>query len=48
MYSKVAGSNMSRLEGHTGFFQIAYEGDFRSLCTVIFCQKIDSLISNVR
>ena len=28
---KVASSNTSRLEAHDGFFQIAYEGDFRSL-----------------
>ena len=26
-------------------FQIAYEGDFRSLCSVIFLQKVDLLIS---
>ena len=25
-------------------FQIAYEGDFRSLCTVTFGQKVDFLI----
>jgi hypothetical protein len=25
---------MSRLEADAGFFQIACEGDFRSLCTV--------------
>jgi hypothetical protein len=27
-YRKVASSNMSCLEAHAGFFQIAYEGDF--------------------
>ena len=27
-------------------FQIAYEGDFRSLCSVIFGQKVDFLNSN--
>ena len=27
-------------------FQISYEGDFRSLCTVTFWQKVDFLISN--
>ena len=27
-YRKVASSNTSRLEAHTDFFQIAYEGDF--------------------
>ena len=36
VYSKVASSNTSCLEAHTGFFQIVYEGDFRSLCTVTF------------
>ena len=41
-YRKVASSNTYRLEAHAGiagiagFFQIAYEGDFRSLCTVTF------------
>ena len=39
-------SNTFRLEAHAGFFQIAYEGDFRSLCTVNFWQKVDFLISN--
>ena len=29
-------------------FQITYEGDFWSLCTVTFWQKIESLISNER
>ena len=29
-------------------FQIAYEGDFRSLCTVTFWQKVDFLNSNAR
>ena len=29
-------------------FQIAYEGDFRSLFTVTFWQKVDFLISNAR
>ena len=28
-------------------FQITYEGDFRSLCTVTFWQKVDFLISKV-
>ena len=27
-------------------FQISYEGDFWSLCTVTFSQKVDFLISN--
>ena len=36
MYRKVASSNTSRLEAHAGLFQIAYEGDFRSLCTLTF------------
>ena len=35
-YHKVASSNMSCLEAPEGFFQIAYEGDFRFLCTVTF------------
>ena len=35
-YRKVASSNTSCLEAHADFFQIAYEGDFRSLCTVTF------------
>ena len=35
-YREIASSNTSRLEAHVGFFQIAYEGDFRSLCTVTF------------
>ena len=43
---KVASSNTSLLEAHAGFFQIAYEGDFRSLCAVTFQQKVDFLISN--
>ena len=38
-------SNTSRLEAHVGFF-IAYEGDFWSLHTVTFWQKVDFLISN--
>ena len=29
-------------------FQIAYEGDFGSLCTVTFWQKVDFLISKAR
>ena len=33
---KVVSSNTSRLEAHAGFFQIAYEWDFQSLCTVTF------------
>ena len=32
-YRKVASSNTSRLEAHADFFQIAYEGDFLSVCT---------------
>ena len=36
MYHKVASSNTSRLGAHAGLFQIAYERDFRSLCTVTF------------
>ena len=35
-YCKVVSSNTSRLEAHAHAFQIAYEGDFRSLCTVNF------------
>ena len=31
IYCKIASSNTSRLEAHVGF-QIAYEGDFWSLC----------------
>ena len=46
MYRKVASSDPSRLEAHAGFFQIAYEGDFGSLCTLTFWQKVDFLISN--
>ena len=42
---KVSSSNTSRLEAHD-VFQIAYEGDFRSLYTVTFWQKVDFLISN--
>ena len=30
----------------TGFQEIAYEGDFWSLCAVTFWQKFDFLISN--
>ena len=45
-YSKVASSNTSPLEANAGFFQIVYEGDFWSLCTVTFWQKVDFLISN--
>ena len=45
-YRKVASSNTSCLEAHADFFQIAYEGDFRVLCTVTFWQKVDFLISN--
>ena len=40
-YRKVMSSNTSHLEAHEGFFQIAYEGDFRSLCTVTFWRKVD-------
>ena len=47
-YRKVVSSNTFCLEAHAGFFQIAYEGDFRSLCTVTYWQKVDSLISNAR
>ena len=49
-YRKVASCNTSHLEAHAGsrLFQIAYEGDFRPLCTVTFRQKVDFLISNVR
>ena len=46
-YRKVASSNTSRLEAHAGFFQIAYEGDFQSLCTVELLKKVDFLISKV-
>ena len=35
---------MSRLEANAGFFQIAYEEDFLSLCTAPFGQKVDFLI----
>ena len=35
-YRKVASSNTSCLEARAGFFQIAYEGDFQSLCTTTF------------
>ena len=45
-YYKVASSNNPRLEVHSAFFHIAYEGDFKSLCTVIFGQKVDFPISN--
>ena len=45
-YRKIASSDTSRLEAHVGFFQIAYEGDFRSSYTVIFWQKVDFFISN--
>ena len=41
-----ASSNTSHLEAHGGIFQIAYEGDVWSLCTVTFWQKVDYLISN--
>ena len=40
-------SNMFCLEAHAAL-KIAYEGDFLSLCTVIFWQKVDFLISNMR
>ena len=47
IYSEIASSNMSRLEAHVlRLFQIAYEGDFWSLCTVTFGKKVDFLISN--
>ena len=48
-YRKVVSSNTFHLEAHLVLFQIAYEGDFRSLC--IYCdlwQKIDFLISKAR
>ena len=45
-YCKVASSNTSSLEANAGFFQIAYEGDSRSLYIVTFWQKVDFLISN--
>ena len=44
-YCKVKSSNTSCLEANDGFLQIAYEGDFRSLCTVTLWQKVDFLIS---
>ena len=35
------------LEAHVGFFRLlTYEGDFRSLCSVTFWQKVDFLNSN--
>ena len=43
-YPKVASasSNTSHLEAHVlRLFQIAYEGDFRSLSTVTFSQRVD-------
>ena len=47
-YRKVASSNTSHLEAHACFFLIAYAGDFLSLCSVTFWQKVDFLISNAR
>ena len=44
-YRKVASSNTSPLRT-CRLFQIAYEGDFWSLCTVTFGQKVDFLNSN--
>ena len=41
-YRKIASSNRFCLEAH----QIAYEGNFWSLCTVTFWQKVDFLIIN--
>ena len=38
-YHKVASSNMSCFRSTFRLFQIAYEADFRSLCTVTFWQK---------
>ena len=40
-YRKIASSNRFCLEAH----QIAYEGNFWSLCTVTFLRKVDFLIS---
>ena len=34
---------LKHMQGH---FRIAYEDDFRSLCTVTFLQKVDFLTSN--
>ena len=45
-YRKVASSNTSHLEAHAGFFKLLMKGDFQSLCTVTFCQKVDFLMSN--
>ena len=42
----IASSKTSHLEAHVQAFQIAYEEDFRCLCTVTFWQKFDLLISN--
>ena len=36
VYCKVTSSITSHLEALHGFFQIAYEGDFRSVYTVAF------------
>ena len=36
LHRKVASSNTSRFKAHAGFFHIAYEGDFQSLCSVTF------------
>ena len=50
-YIKIASSNTSRLEAHVDFFQIAYEGDFQSLCTVTFCfdkKLIFKLVMRIR
>ena len=39
LYGKVWNSKMPPLERKPGFFQIAYEGDFWPLCTLIFRKK---------
>ena len=56
-YCMVASSSLSCIEAHAGLFRlpkapysifkIAYEGDFRSLFSVTFWQKVYFLISNV-
>ena len=35
-YRIVASTSPSRFEAHADLFRIAYEGDFRSLCTLTF------------
>ena len=39
-------SNTSSLEAQACFFRLQYEGDFVSLCTVTFWQKVDFLIGD--